>query len=86
MIAGIAATIFPASGDLWQTATIEESEQFLSAYIRASTRAWTADDTEAFWAASVWTLAVDAKEAAAGGSVPELTEGETSKRLSLAED
>jgi len=48
VIAGIAATIFPASGDLWQTATIEESEQFLSAYIRASTRAWTADDTEAF--------------------------------------
>jgi Ser/Thr protein kinase RdoA (MazF antagonist) len=84
VIAGIAAAIFPASGDVWQPATIGESEQFLSAYIRASTRAWTPDDTEAFWAASAWTLAVDAKEAVAGGSIPCLTEAETFKRLSLA--
>jgi Phosphotransferase enzyme family len=84
VIAGIAAAIFPASGDVWQPATIQESEQFLSAYIRASTRAWTPDDTEAFWAASAWTLAVDAKEAVAGGSVPDLTEAETVERLSLA--
>jgi hypothetical protein len=45
VIAGIAAAIFPASGDAWHPATIQESEQFLSAYIRASTRAWTPDDT-----------------------------------------
>ncbi|HEY6746802.1 MAG TPA: phosphotransferase [Mycobacteriales bacterium] len=82
--AGIAAAIFPASGDVWQPATVPESEQFLSAYIRASTRTWTADDTEAFWAASAWTLAVDAKEAVAGGSAPDLTEAETSERLSRA--
>lgn len=84
VISGIAAAIYPASGDVWQPALIQESEQFLSAYIRASTRAWTPDDTEAFWAASAWTLAVDAKEAVAGGSVPHLTEAETFKRLSLA--
>jgi hypothetical protein len=84
VIAGIAAAIFPASEDAWRPATIQESEQFLSAYIRASTRAWTPDDTEAFWAASAWTLAVDAKEAVAGGSDPDLTEAETVKRLSLA--
>lgn len=82
--AGIAAAIFPASGDLWQPASIQETEQFLSAYIRATTRAWTPDDTEAFWAASAWTLAVDAKEAVAGGSAPDLTEAETSERLSRA--
>ncbi len=84
VMAGIAAAIFPASGHAWQPATILESEQFLSAYIRASTRAWTPDDTEACWAASAWTLAVDAKEAVAGGAVPDLTEAETLKRLSLA--
>lgn len=84
VIAGIAAAIFPASGDAWQPATIQESEQFLSAYIQASTRTWTPDDTEAFWAASAWTLAVDAKEAVAGGSVPDLPEAEILKRLSLA--
>jgi hypothetical protein len=84
VIAGIAAAIFPASVDAWQPATIQESEQFLFAYIRASTRTWTPDDTEAFWAASAWTLAVDAKQAVAGRSLPDLTEAETLKRLSLA--
>ena len=84
VIAGIAAAIFPATGDAWQPATIEEGEQFRSAYARASARAWTPDDTEAFWAASAWTLAVDAKEAVATGSVPALAEAETSERLSLA--
>jgi hypothetical protein len=84
VIAGIAAAIFPASADAWQPATIQESEQFLSAYIAASTRTWTPDDTQAFWAASAWTLAVDAKEAVADGTVPDLTEAETLKRLSLA--
>ena len=84
VIAGIAAAIFPASEDVWQPATVQESEQFLSAYIRASTRAWTPDDTEAFWAASAWTLAVDAKEAVAGGSAPGLTGAEILERLLLA--
>jgi hypothetical protein len=84
VIAGIAAAIFPASGKVWLPATVQESERFLSAYVRASTRAWTAEDTEAFWAASAWTLAVDAREAVAGGSVPGLTEAETSERLSRA--
>ena len=84
VLAGIAAAIFPASADAWQPATVQESEQFLSAYVRATARAWTPDDTEAFWAASAWTLAVDAKEAVAGGSVPDLTEAETLERLSRA--
>jgi hypothetical protein len=60
-----AAAIFPSTGGAWQTATIQESEQFLAAYIRASSRDWTRDDIEAFWAASVWTRAFDTKEAAA---------------------
>ena len=84
VIAGIAAAIFPASGDAWRPSTVEESDQFLSAYIRATTRTWTPDDTEAFWAASLWTLAVDAREAVAGGSAPGLAEAETIERLSRA--
>jgi Ser/Thr protein kinase RdoA (MazF antagonist) len=84
VIAGIAAAVFPATGDSWQPASVDESEQFLTAYIRATPRAWTPEDSEAFWAASVWTLAVDAKEAVAGGSHPTLTEAEALERLSLA--
>ena len=85
VIAGIAAAIFPASGALWQPATVGESEHFLSAYIRASPRPWTPDDTGAFWAASAWTLAVDANEAVSTGSAPTLTEAETLERLSRAD-
>ena len=81
VIAGIAASIFTATGAVWRAATVQESAQFLSAYVRATTRAWTPDDTEAFWAASLWTRAADAKEA---GSVGDLTEAETAERLSLA--
>ena len=82
--AGIAAAIFPASGGLWQPATVGESEQFLSAYIRATARAWTSDDTEAPWAAAAGTRAADAKEAVANGSGPDRTAAELLARLSLA--
>jgi Phosphotransferase enzyme family len=84
VIAGMAAAIFPATEDAWKPATIPESEQFLTAYVAASSRVWTSDDIEAFWAASVWTLAVDAKEVVAGGSVPDLSKAETLERLALA--
>lgn len=84
VIAGIAAAIFPASGARWQPATVAESEHFLSAYIRASTRPWTPDDTEAFWAASAWTLAADAKEAVSNKESPTLTETEILERLALS--
>jgi hypothetical protein len=84
VIAGMAAATFPATEASWTPATIPECEQFLAAYVAAGSRAWTSDDIEAFWAASVWTLAVDAKEVAVGGSVPDLSEAETLERLSLA--
>jgi hypothetical protein len=79
----MAAAIFPASGDSWQPATNEECAEFLTAYIRASPTPWTPDDVEAFWAATVWTRAVDAKEAVAEGATS-MSEAETAERLSLA--
>lgn len=84
VIAGIAAAVFPAAEADWRPATVEESGQFLAAYVRASARPWTEDDTEAAWAASAWTLAVDAKDAVAAGSVPDLTEAEAADRLARA--
>jgi Phosphotransferase enzyme family len=84
VIAGMAGGIFPAAGGSWQAATIQESEQFLTAYIQARSRGWTPDDIEAFWAASVWTRAFDTKEALANGHRADLSEAETLERLSLA--
>ena len=62
VVSGLAAAIFPASGASWQPATITESEDFLNAYLRARSAPWSRDDIEAFWAATVWTRAFDAKK------------------------
>jgi hypothetical protein len=84
VVAGLAAAIFPASGASWQPATITESEDFLNAYIRARSAPWSRDDIEAFWAATVWTRAFDAKEESADGPVTSLSPAEALARLALA--
>jgi Phosphotransferase enzyme family len=84
VIVGMAAAMFPASGAAWQPATIKESDEFITAYMRASATAWTPDDVEACWAATVWTRAFDAKEQSADGPVTSLTETEARERLSRA--
>lgn len=81
VIAGMAAAMFPASEASWQPATVKESEEFLNAYVRSGSKAWTRDDVEAFWAATVWTRAFDAKEESADGPVTSLSEAEAADRL-----
>ena len=84
VVAGVAAAIFPASGACWQPATIAESEEFLDAYLRARSGPWAQDDIQAFWAATVWTRAFDAKEEPAGGPVTSLSQAEALDRLARA--
>ena len=84
VVAGIAAAIFPASDSGSKAATVAESEMFLDAYLRAKSGTWTQDDIQAFWAASVWTRAVDAKEESANGAVRSLGQTEAHDRLALA--
>ena len=84
VIAGLAAAIFPASDAGWQPATITESEEFLDAYLRARSGPWAQDDIQAFWAATVWTRAFDAKEESANGPVMSLSQAEALDRLARA--
>ncbi len=84
VIVGLAAAIFPAPDACWQPATIAESEEFLDAYLRAGSGPWTQDDIQAFWAATVWTRAVDAKEESADGPVMSLSQAEALDRLARA--
>jgi len=84
VVAGVAAAIFPASDACWQPATITESEEFLDAYLRARSGPWAQDDIQAFWAATVWTRAFDAKEESAGGPVMSLSQAEALDRLARA--
>jgi hypothetical protein len=63
-IAGAAAAVFPSLGDT-VAATIEQSEQFLTAYQAASGREFTATERQVAWAAGAWVLAFNARKEAA---------------------
>ena len=84
VVVGAAAAMFPAWDGCWQPASITESEEFLDAYLRARSRPWAHDDIQAFWAATVWTRAVDAKEESADGPVKSLSQAEAQDRLARA--
>jgi Ser/Thr protein kinase RdoA (MazF antagonist) len=84
VVAGVAAAIFPAWDGCWQPANITESEEFLDAYLRARPGPWAQDDIQAFWAATVWTRAFDAKEQSADGPVTSLSQAEAQDRLTRA--
>jgi len=65
---------------------VAESEQFLTAYERASGRSWTVPDIQAAWAAGLWPRAFDAKKATLAGADPAatLTKTEAKERAPLA--
>jgi hypothetical protein len=84
VIVGMAAAVYPASGPPWQPATIDESQEFLSAYARAKSEVWTSIDIQACWAAGVWVRAFDAKKESVEGVISNLSEDEASGRLSRA--
>jgi hypothetical protein len=85
-IAGQAAAIWPGTGLPGEVATVTQSEQFLTAYERASGHSWTDDEVRAAWAAGLWTRAFDAKKASLVGADPAaaLTKAEATDRSLLA--
>jgi hypothetical protein len=50
-IAGQAAAVWPAAGGPGEAASIDQTEQFLSAYEQARSQPWTPAEREARWAA-----------------------------------
>jgi hypothetical protein len=70
-LVGAAAAIFPSTGEPGSEATIEQSDQFLTAYANAQGHDWTQMQREVCWAAGLWTRAFDAKkEAVTRGTGP----------------
>lgn len=61
VIVGVAAAMWPAGADS-VGASIEQSEQFLDAYQRASGRDFAPERLEEAWAAGVWIRAFNAKK------------------------
>jgi hypothetical protein len=85
-IAGLAAAIWPGFGLPGEVASVAQSDQFITAYERASGHTWTENEIRASWAAGLWTRAFDAKKASLVGTDPAvvLTRAEAEERSRLA--
>jgi len=78
---GLAAAAWPAGAGPF--ATIEQTEQFIDAYQRATGRTWPTDDVEAAWAAGLWLRAFNEKKWRLDGAVA-LEPAEAAERLRRA--
>jgi len=86
-IVGAAAAVFPASGGPDKSASLEETNSFLTVYEAIRGRPWTDDERQLCWAAGLWVRAFNArKEALDGqdGPVQQRLFGEARQRLRLA--
>ena len=72
VVAGLASAVWPAAGGPGEAATVEQSEQFLTAYEQARGRPWTAAERQACWAAGLWVRAFNAKKERMEGGGPQL--------------
>jgi Ser/Thr protein kinase RdoA (MazF antagonist) len=72
VVAGLASAVWPAAGGPAGAATVEQSEQFLTAYEQARGRPWTAPERQACWAAGLWVRAFNAKKERLEGGSPQL--------------
>ncbi|HEY9473329.1 MAG TPA: phosphotransferase [Mycobacteriales bacterium] len=61
-LAGLAAAVYTATGAPATEATIDQTEEFLTAYAHARGRHWTRDELHACWAAGLWVRAFNAKK------------------------
>jgi hypothetical protein len=61
-VGDLASAVWPAAGGPAEAATVEQSEQLLTAYEQARGRPWTAPERQACWAAGLWVRAFNAKK------------------------
>ena len=67
VIAGLAAAIYPATGD-GHAATIAETEAFLAVYTKARGRPFSPDELHRCWAAGLWTRNTRRRSSTRAGS------------------
>lgn len=70
-IVGLASAVWAAQGGPGEAATVEQTDDFLSAYERAC-GGWSADDRAAAWSAGLWVRLFNAKKDATEGGGPQL--------------
>jgi len=80
VIVGLAAAVYPATY-AGTEASIEETQEFLDAYMSARARGFSDEELEEAWAAGLWNRSFDAKKQfSTEGKVESLTEGESLER------
>jgi hypothetical protein len=71
-IAGLAAAVWPAAGGPGEAATVDQTEDFLSAYQAAAGANWSDRQVQMAWTAGLWVRLFNAKKDAAAGGGPQL--------------
>jgi hypothetical protein len=80
VIVGLAAAVYPATY-AGTEASIDETQDFLDAYVSARARVFSDDELEQAWAAGLWNRSFDAKKQfSTEGKVESLTESESLER------
>jgi hypothetical protein len=80
VIVGLAAAVYPATYGGTE-ASIDETQEFLDAYMSARARTFSDEELEEAWAAGLWNRSFDAKKQfSTEGKVESLTEGESLER------
>jgi Phosphotransferase enzyme family len=80
VIVGLAAAAYPTTS-AGTEASIDETQEFLDAYMSAWGRSFSDEELEVAWAAGLWNRSFDAKKQfSAGGKVDSLTESESLER------
>jgi len=80
VIVGLAAAVYPTTY-AGTEASIDETQEFLDAYMSARARVFSDEELEEAWAAGLWNRSFDAKKQfSTEGKVESLTEGESLER------
>jgi hypothetical protein len=80
VIVGLAAAVYPATY-AGTEASIDETQEFLDAYMSARARSFSDEELSEAWAAGLWNRSFDAKKQfSTEGKVESLTEGESLER------
>jgi hypothetical protein len=71
-IVGLAAAVWPRQDRADQTASLEQTADFITSYQHLARRPWDSSEVRVAWAAGLWVRLFDAKQEVAQGGGPQL--------------
>lgn len=85
-IVGLAAAVWPREAKPDQTASVAQTDDFITSYQLIAGREWDASEVRDAWAAGLWVRLFDAKQEVGEGGGPQLDRlaGDVDERLDRA--